>query len=242
MEIIKTVSTNGGGSTEGITETENPLEIVIPFDTEGKKDFKVFRYHEEHEAGNVQMLTTESNADGEYIEVGENGITVHAKFFSTYAIAYSKDNGSRDTTTRAQLVTTLWQLEGEPMVEIAEGFNDVYENDWYNHAVRWATANGIAKGYGEGYFGPSDSVTREQLVSILWRYAQYKGIGVSVGEDTNILSYEDAFDISEYAVPAMQWACGAGLINGMKDTNGKMILDPQGDITRAQMDIMMKRF
>ena len=246
MEILKTVSHNSGGSTEGITETENPLEIVIPFDTEGRKDFKVFRYHEDHEEGNVQILTTEANADGEYIEVGENGITVHAKFFSTYAISYSEENGrmdvTEDSTTRGQLVTILWRLEGKPMVEVAESFNDVYENDWYNHSVRWATASGIAKGYGEGYFGPSDTVTREQVVSILWRYAQYKGIDVSVGEDTNILSYEDAFDISEYAVPAMQWACGAGLINGMKDINGKMILDPQGDITRAQMDIMMKRF
>ena len=246
MEILKTVSCNSGSSTEGITETENPLEIVIPFDTEGRKDFKVFRYHEDHEVGNVQILTTEANADGEYIEVGENSITVHAKFFSTYAIAYSEENGSidvtEDTTTRGQLVTILWRLEGKPMVEVAESFNDVYENDWYKHAVCWATANGIAKGYGKGYFGPSDTVTREQVVSILWRYAKYKGIDVSVGEDTNILSYEDAFDISEYAVPAMQWACGTDLVNGMEDMNGKMILDPQGDTTRAQMDIMMARF
>ncbi|MBR4284335.1 MAG: S-layer homology domain-containing protein [Anaerotignum sp.] len=242
IEILKTVATNGGGSTEGITETENPLEIVIPFDTEGRKDFKVFRYNEELEDGHVQILTTEANADGEYIEVDENGITVHAKFFSTFAIAYSEDTGNRNTTTRAQLVTTLWRLEGKPMVESAEGFNDVYENDWYNDAVRWATANGIANGYGEGYFGPSDTVTREQTVSILWRYAQYKGIDVSVGEDTNILSYGDAFDVSGYAVPAMQWACGSDLVNGMKDLNGTMILDPQGYTTRAQMDIMMARF
>ena len=242
IEILKTVSTNGGGSTEGITETENPLEIVIPFDTEGRKDFKVFRYHEDHEAGNVQILTTEANADGEYIEVDENGITVHAKFLSTFAIAYSEDTGNRNTTTRAQLVTTLWRLEGKPMVESAEGFNDVYENDWYNDAVRWATANGIANGYGEGYFGPSDTVTREQTVSILWRYAQYKGIDVSVGADTNILSYGDAFDVSGYAVPAMQWACGSDLVNGMKDLNGTMILDPQGYTTRAQIDTMMTRF
>lgn len=146
------------------------------------------------------------------------------------------------TTTRAQLVTILWRLEGKPMVEIAEGFNDVYEIDWYNNAVRWATENGIAKGYGDGFFGPSDTVTREQMVSILWRYAQYKGIDVSVGEDTNILSYGDAFDVSEYAVPAMQWACGSGVVNGIKDLNGDMILDPLGGTTRAQMATMMKCF
>ena len=146
------------------------------------------------------------------------------------------------TTTRGQLVTILWRLEGMPMVEIAEGFNDVYETAWYNNAVCWATENGIAKGYGNGYFGPSDTVTREQMVSILWHYAQYKGIDVSVGEDTNILSYDDAFDISEYAVPAMQWACGSDVVNGMEDTNGIMILDPQSGTTRAQMAVMMKRF
>ena len=146
------------------------------------------------------------------------------------------------TTTRGQLVTILWRLEGMPMVEIAEGFNDVYEVDWYNNAVRWATVNGIANGYGDGYFGPSDTVTREQMVSILWRYAQYKGIDVSVGENTNILSYDDAFDISEYAIPAMQWACGSDVVNGMEDTKGIMILDPQNGTTRAQLATMMKRF
>ncbi|MBQ5709299.1 MAG: S-layer homology domain-containing protein [Anaerotignum sp.] len=147
-----------------------------------------------------------------------------------------------DTTTRGQLVTILWCLEGKPMVEIAEGFNDVNETDWYNNAVCWATANGIANGYGEGYFGPSDTVTREQMVSILWRYAQYKGLDVSVGENTNILSYDDAFDISGYAIPAMQWACGAGVVNGMEDPEGNMFLDPQGGATRAQTATMMMHF
>ena len=145
-------------------------------------------------------------------------------------------------TTRGQLVTILWRLAGEPMVEIAEGFNDVYAGDWYNNAVRWATETGIVKGYGDGYFGPSDIVTREQMVSILWRYAQYNGYDVSVGEETNILSYDDAFDISDYAVPAMQWACGSDMVNGMEDSNGMMILDPQGGTTRAQLATMMKHF
>ena len=242
IEIIKTVFINDGGSTNGITETENPLKISIPFDTEGRKNFKVFRYHEESEDGNVQILTTEANANGEYIEVGENGIMVHAKFFSTYAIAYSEDTDSvdmpDDRITRGQLVTLLWRLEGKPMVEIAEGFNDIFENDWYNHAVRWATVNGIAKGYGEGYFGPSDAVTREQLASILFRYAQYKGLDVSVGEETNILSYNDAFDISEYAIPAMQWACGSGIINGNEDGT----IDPTGHVKRAHVEQMLMKF
>ena len=140
------------------------------------------------------------------------------------------------------IVTILWRLEGQPLVKGAEDFNDVYNGDWYYNAVRWASANGIAAGYGEGVFAPNDVVTREQMVAILWRYAQYKGYDVSVGENTNILSYGDAFDIAHYAIPAMQWACGSGMVNGMEDGKGGMILNPQGITTRAQMVTMLMRF
>lgn len=91
-------------------------------------------------------------------------------------------------------------------------FRDVVENAWYSEAVRWAAANGIVNGYTEQTFGPNDNIAREQLAAILHRYANYKGYDVSVGEDTNILSFDDAQTISGYAVPAMQWACGAGLM------------------------------
>lgn len=85
-------------------------------------------------------------------------------------------------------------------------FRDVVENAWYSEAVRWAAANGIVNGYTEQTFGPNDNIAREQLAAILHRYANYKGYDVSVGEDTNILSFDDAQTISGYAVPAMQWA------------------------------------
>lgn len=87
-------------------------------------------------------------------------------------------------------------------------------------------------------FGPEDDITREQLASILYRYAQHKGYDVSAGEQTNILSYTDAPEISEYAIPAMQWACGAGVIQGMTEST----LDPQGSATRAQVAAMLQRF
>lgn len=144
-------------------------------------------------------------------------------------------------TTRAQLVTILWRMEGSPMVEIAEGFNDVYESDWYNNAIRWASASGIAGGYGDSIFGPNDTVTREQMAAILWRYARYKGIDVSVGENTNILSYADAFDIAEYAIPAMQWACGSGTMQGFAKNN-TVYLAPKGDAVRSQSAMMIYRF
>ena len=144
-------------------------------------------------------------------------------------------------TTRAQIVTILWRMEGEPLVAVAEGFNDVYESDWYNNAIRWASSNRIAEGYGDSVFGPNDIITRQQMATILWRYCKYKGIDVSIGENTNILSYADAFDIAEYAMPAMQWACGSGTIQGIAKNN-TMYLDPQGDAVRSQSATMIYRF
>ncbi|RHV41536.1 S-layer homology domain-containing protein [Butyricicoccus sp. OM04-18BH] len=95
----------------------------------------------------------------------------------------------------------------------------------------------MVTGYGNGKFGPNDVVTREQLAAILYRYAQYKKYDVSVGEDTNILSYADAQSVSAYAIPAMQWACGAGIVNG---ANGK--LNPQNNATRAEVAAILMRF
>jgi len=94
------------------------------------------------------------------------------------------------------------------------------------------------EGYGNGKFGPDDSITREQLAAILYRYAKFKGYDVSVGEDTNILSYNDAFSISDWAMPAMQWACGAELMQGDDQHN---LLPGQG-ATRAQAAAILMRF
>ena len=141
------------------------------------------------------------------------------------------------STTRAMIVTILWRLEGSPVVNFAMRFRDVVENAWYSEAVRWAAANGIVTGYSENAFGPNDNITREQLAAILHRYAKYKGLDVSAGEDTNILSFDDAQTISGYAVPAMQWACGAGLMQG---SNRKLL--PTAQATRAQVAAMLRRF
>lgn len=146
-----------------------------------------------------------------------------------------------DDTSRVMIVMMLWRLNGSPVVNYALDFEDVDEGAWYTEAVRWAVSEGIAGGYGNGKFGPEDTVTREQMVTILWRYAQYKGCDVSVGEDTDILSYGDAAEVAEYAIPAMQWACGSGMVEGKQDGNG-LRLDPRGSTTRAQTATMMMRF
>ena len=137
--------------------------------------------------------------------------------------------------TRAQLVTILYRLEGSPAAS-ANPFNDVARGSYYEKAVAWAAEHGIVTGYGDGLFGPNDRITREQLAAILHRYAQYKKLDVSVGEDTNILSYNDATRISDYAFPAMQWACGAGLLKG---ANGDLL--PQNTATRAQTATILYR-
>ena len=146
--------------------------------------------------------------------------------------------GSNDHLSRAQLCQILYNKEGRPAVTGGSAFTDVANGAWYFDAVTWAAENGIVGGYGGGLFGPEDNITREQLAAILYRYAQAKGYDVSVGEDTNILSYADALDVSEWAIPAMQWACGSGVINGVTDST----LVPQGNATRAQAATMLMRF
>ena len=143
------------------------------------------------------------------------------------------------TTNRGQIVTILWRLSGSPVVNYLMDFDDVDPAAYYAEAIRWATSEGIAGGYGGGVFGPDDPITREQLAVMLHRYAQHEGYDVSIGENTNILSYADAFDVSEYAVSALQWACGAGIISGTGDGS---TLTPQGEATRAQAATVLMRF
>ena len=140
--------------------------------------------------------------------------------------------------SRGMLVQILYNLEGRPD-RAGEGmFEDVPDGAWYADAVNWAASKGIVGGYGNGKYGPEDSITREQFAAILYRYAQYKGYDVSVGENTNLLSYSDAVQISEYAIPAMQWACGTGIIGGVTDST----LVPAGTATRAQVAVMLMQF
>ena len=133
-------------------------------------------------------------------------------------------------------------VEGAPLVPVAEGFNDVFETDGYNLAVRWVSANNITGGYDDGCFGPNDANTRKQAVVILWRYAELEGIDVSAGEDINILSCSDIAEVAEYAISVMQWACGAGVPQGVQSSDGGMLLNPKGETTRAQLATVMMRF
>lgn len=135
--------------------------------------------------------------------------------------------------TRAMLVVMLSRLhqnvDGNAVIGGAAVFSDVAEDAWCADAIQWAADLGIVTGYADGRFKPNDPITRQQLATILYRYATTMGYDVSEGEDTNILSYNDAHTIGEYAIPGVQWACGAGVMSGYE--NGS--LKPHGQATRA---------
>ena len=141
------------------------------------------------------------------------------------------------STTRGMIVTILYRMEGQPAVSRGCPFTDVASGSYYERAITWAAANGIVTGHSSTIFAPDASITREQLAAILYRYAVYKGLDVSVGENTNILSYEDFASLSEYAIPAMQWACGAGVLYGF---GGSLL--PDAPANRLQAAAILHRF
>ena len=145
-----------------------------------------------------------------------------------------KPNG---TTTRAQIAQILYNLEGQPAFMNDNVFTDVVSGSWYEKAVVWAQGKGVVAGYPDGTFKPNDPITREQLAVILYNYAKYKEIDVTVDENTNSLSFNDFWDTSEWAKPAMMWAIDRELIVG---TNWD--LKPQGDAVRAQAATIMCKF
>ena len=143
--------------------------------------------------------------------------------------------------TRAQLAAILWRLEGNPAPVSTADFSDVADGAWYAGAVRWAADSGVVKGYADGRFRPNDAVTREQMATLLYRFAGYKGYDVSIGGDTDILRFTDGAAVGGYAVPAMRWACGSGLITGAR-RDGGMALAPRDTTTRAQTATLLMRF
>ena len=139
-------------------------------------------------------------------------------------------------TTRAQLVTILYRLEGEPAVSGDLPFTDVEAGIWYTDAILWAAQNNIVNGVSDTEFAPGDDLTRQQLVTILYRYAEAKGCDVSASADLS--GYPDAGQVQDYAQPAMAWAVAENIIQGMEDGT----LKPAGNASRAQIATILMRF
>ena len=140
------------------------------------------------------------------------------------------------TLNRAMAVTILYRLEGSPAVTTDAGFNDVAAGTWYTDAVNWAAANNIVNGVEGNNFDPTGSLTREQMATVLYRYAQYKGADVSASGD--IGGFVDSANVSSWAADAVKWAVGSGLVNGVEGN----ALAPQGTSTRAQAATVLMRF
>ena len=206
------------------------------------------------------------NSDGTYTFPMPNGqVTVTATFVETEApvaepfvdvaegdwfydaVVYAYQNELMDgvggnrfapnsETTRAQLVTILYRLEGEPTVSGDLPFTDVEAGIWYTDAILWAAQNGIVNGVTDTTFAPGDEITRQQLVTILYRYAEAKGYDVSASADLS--GYPDAGQVQAYAQPAMAWAVAENIIQGMEDGT----LKPAGNASRAQIATILMRF
>ena len=121
-----------------------------------------------------------------------------------------------NTITRGQMVTVLWRMNGSPEPKNANPFGDVAATSPFVKAIAWAAENKLTNGITETTFAPAQAISRQQFLTILYRYAQFMGYDVSVGEDTNILSFEDVGEVGEYAIPAMQWAVGSGVLTAEK--------------------------
>lgn len=142
----------------------------------------------------------------------------------------------KQTTTRAQLLRVLYELSGDSAPAYDGSFQDVQDGKWYTDAIAWAVENNITSGYGNGYFGTYDPVTREQMASFLYRYAQYKGYDVTATADLS--AYTDQSDVASYATTAVSWANAEGILAGTSSTT----LSPKGSATREQMAAIIMRF
>ena len=164
----------------------------------------------------------------------------------TYVLESGLMNGTGSTTfepgtatTRSMIVTILYRLAGEPEVEGTSSFSDVVSGSWYEDAVIWAEQNDIAEGYGNGKFGVSDEVSREQIATFLYRYAEHEGMDVSSSEDLS--DYPDAGEVSSWAETELGWAVAEGLVNG-QGVGDETYLAPGDDAMRSETAVILMRF
>lgn len=186
------------------------------------------------------LCATPVAAAADYSDVAEDAWYYEsANYVTEHGLMSGVGNGafSPDTNmNRAMLVTVLHRLEGAPEITGNGNFSDVPDGSWYTSAVSWAASNQIVSGIGGGRFDPNGVLTREQLVTILYRYANMKSYDTSVSADLD--DFSDAAIVSGYAAQAMRWAVGNQIISGV----GGGRLEPQGSATRAQTAAMLMRF
>ncbi len=140
------------------------------------------------------------------------------------------------TATRGMMAAILWRMEGSPDPSNENPFTDVPADEYYTDAITWTNERGIFDGYGGGLFGPDDPITRQQLATIFYRYAGYKGYDLTPTDSLD--RFTDKGEIADWAQEAAQWAVGSGLMFGTSNTT----FAPTDTATRAQIAAMLHRF
>lgn len=146
--------------------------------------------------------------------------------------------GATELLARSHVACVLYRMDGEPQTEYQPLYPDVADGQFYSEAVTWANQTNVITGYSNGEFGPADNITREQLVTIMYRYAQLKG-KENVSEKVSLDSYADGSGVSPFATEAMQWAVATGVIKGEGNSG---LLNPQGSVSRAVCAAIISRF
>ncbi len=244
---------DGGTATvqvpDGLAEDVSEIRVYY-VDDEGNIEYKPTTYDKEN--GTITFVTDHFShylISTKNLDVTLPFIDVDADdwFYDAVQFVYQNElmNGTSDTTfaptlgtTRAMMAQSIWNMESNPTINSTSSYNDVSDNKWYSDAIAWTSENGIYKGFDDGTFRPNDDITREQLVAILYRYADFKGMDMTTGENTNILSYDDASEVGNYATSAMQWAIAEGIVLGKSENT----LDPKGTATRAEVATILLRF
>ncbi len=224
--------------------TDAELTISYDFDTKVTKSFKLYAKWTENKTEEKSDETDRTETpDAEVIPFTD--VDTDDWYYETVKTAYEKGliKGISDTkfgadtnVTRGMFVTVLYRMEGEPAVNKSIPFADVNAEDYYSNAISWAEQNNIVAGISDTMFAPNDNITREQMATILFRYATYKGMD-TVNLAENLGQFTDNSEILEYAISALNWAVGSNVMSG----KGNEILDPKGFATRAEAAAVLVR-
>ena len=248
-DAVKLTLTANGQTVEDVP---GGLTLSVPAEDAGPGTVAVLV----HDDGTREVLQRSVVKDGKLsapldgsatVEIVDNGKTFSdvpstswAAEAVTFASARELFNGTSETTfspdqttSRAMVATVLYRLEGQPDQALTDVYGDVSDDAWYADSIAWAAENGIVNGYGDGQFGPNDSVTREQFVVMLWRY-----VGSPEANGHDLAAFTDGDQISSYALEALCWAVENGVLNG----NGNGQLTPGGTATRAEAAQILKNF
>lgn len=222
-------SSSGGGSSSASSSTS-------------KKDEEKTEEVTEEEKLDIQKETREEQnvfTKDTFNDVSENDWYFDAvKYVYENNLMQGTDNGfeADSKMTRAMLVTVLYRLENSTEETVESVFEDVKEDTWYAEAVAWAVENDIVSGISETEFAPEENITREQMATIFYRYAKFKGY--STEETSELTQFTDVSEISEWAIDALKWANAIGIVSGTSDTE----ISPKDTATRGQVASILMRF